>query len=121
MVRWGPDGLAVLSASGQLYLVRGATIVPQLLASNSVALLSGASSFSATAGSGNLLLTLIGTNFVPGVAALWNGDYRTTAIVDGTHLTIAIPASDLSQIGVASITVKKPGAASSNAISFAIN
>ncbi len=31
---------------------------------------------------GNTLLTLTGSNFLPGVAVTWNGSYRTTTIVD---------------------------------------
>jgi hypothetical protein len=42
LVRWDQDGLAALTTSGQVYLVRGAAIVPQLLNPNSVALLKGA-------------------------------------------------------------------------------
>ena len=120
MVRWGQDGLAVLSATGKLYLVRGASIVPQLLKTNSAATLTTASSISATAGSGNMLLTLTGTNFIPGVAVLWNGTYRTTTIVDNAHVTVAIPASDLAQIGVTTITAVNPGASSSNPLLFTI-
>jgi hypothetical protein len=120
MVRWGQDGLAILSATGKLYLVRGASIVPQLLKANSAATLTAASSISATAGSGNMLLTLTGTNFIPGVAVLWNGSYRTTTIVDNAHMTVAIPASDLAQIGAATIIAVNPGASSSNQLPFTI-
>lgn len=121
MVRWGQDGLAVLSGSGRVYLIRGAAIVPQLLESNSAATLTQTSPLSVTAGSGNILITLAGTNFVPGVAALWNGGYRTTTTVDGTHLTVAVPASDLSQSGAAVISAKNPGASPSNTVLFTIN
>jgi hypothetical protein len=48
---------------------------------------------------GNTPITLTGNNFVPGVAATWNGSFRTTTIVDATHLTVAIPASDLTAAG----------------------
>jgi hypothetical protein len=37
VVRWGQDGLAVLSSGGNIYLVRGAAIVPQLLQRNPAA------------------------------------------------------------------------------------
>jgi hypothetical protein len=58
---------------------------------------------------------------VPGVAVLWNGSYRTTTIADATHLTVAIPASDLSQAGTAIITAVNPGAAASAPLTFSIN
>jgi trimeric autotransporter adhesin len=104
LVRWGQDGLAVLSSSGNVYLIRGAAVVPQLLNNNTAAVITASSLSSATHGSGNIILTLTGSNFVPGVAVLWNGNYRTTTIVDATHLTVAIPAADFSQAGTANIT-----------------
>jgi len=121
VVRWGQDGLAVLSSGGHIYLVRGAAVVPQLLNTNSAATLTGISLPSATHGAGNTSLTLTGSGFVPGVAVLWNGSYRTTTITDATHLTVAIPASDLAQAGSAAITVVNPGAAASAPLTFTIN
>jgi len=106
--RWGQDGLAILTSTGNLYLLRGPAIVPQLLNTNTPATLSSSFLTSITHGTGNTVLTLTGTNFVPGVAALWNGSYRTTTIVDGTHVTMAIPASDLAADGSAMITLVNP-------------
>jgi hypothetical protein len=119
--RWGQDGLAILTSTGSVYLLRGAAIVPQLLNTNTAATLSSGSLTSVTHGASNTLLTLTGANFIPGVAALWNGNYRTTTIADATHLTVAIPASDLSQAGTAIITVVNPGAAASIPLTFNIN
>ena len=121
LIRWGQDGLAALTSGGHIYLLRGAAVVPQLLNQNSAATLSASSASSATHGAGNTLLTLTGTNFIPGVAVLWNGAYRTTTIVDATHLTVAIPASDLAAAGTASITATNPGASASSALTFTIN
>lgn len=66
------------------------------------------------------LLTLTGANFIPGVAALWNGNYRTTTIVDTTHLTMAIPASDLAAAGSDTITLVNPGAPPSAPLTFTV-
>jgi hypothetical protein len=121
LVRWGQDGLAALTTSGQVYLLRGAAIVPELLNQNTVALLTVSSAPSIAHGSGNTLLTLTGSNFVPGVAVTWNGSYRTTKIVDATHISIAIPASDLAQPGIATIIAVNPGAAASAPLTFSIN
>jgi hypothetical protein len=55
--RWGQDGLAILSSGGNVYLVRGGAIVPELLSVNSAAILTSSSSSSITHGSGNTLLT----------------------------------------------------------------
>ena len=120
LIRWGQDGLAALTSSGHLYLLRGAAVVPQLMNQNSAAVLSSSSVTTVTHGSGNTLITLTGSNFVPGVAAMWNGSYRTTTIVDATHLAVAIPASDLSTASTASVTVVNPGAATSSALTITI-
>ena len=77
LIRWGQDGLAALTSSGHLYLLRGAAVVPQLMNQNPAAVLSSSSVTTVTHGSGNTLITLTGSNFVPGVAAMWNGSYRT--------------------------------------------
>jgi trimeric autotransporter adhesin len=119
--RWGQDGLAILTSTGNVYLLRGPSIVPQLLNTNTPAILSSSSLASVTHGTGNTVLTLTGTNFVHGVAVLWNGSYRTTTIVDPAHVSVAIPASDLVSAGTATITAVNPGAAASAPLSFNIN
>jgi trimeric autotransporter adhesin len=120
LIRWGQDGLAVLTSTGHLYLVRGPFVVPQLLNSNTAATLTGSSASTINHGAGNTLITLTGSNFLPGVAVNWNGSYRTTTIVDATHLTVAIPASDLAAAGTASLTAVNPGATTSSALTITI-
>jgi hypothetical protein len=119
--RWGQDGLAVLTSGGHIYLLRGAFVVPELMNQNSAASLTSSSVTSITHGAGNTLLTLTGSNFVPGVAVTWNGSYRTTTIVDATHVTVAIPASDLASAGSGSLVAANPGAAASGALTITIN
>jgi trimeric autotransporter adhesin len=118
--RWGQDGLAILTSTGNVYLLRGPAIVPQLLNTNTAATLNSNSLTAVTHGAGNILLTLTGANFIPGVAALWNGNYRTTTIVDSTHLTMAIPASDLAAAGSATITLVNPGAVPSAPLTITV-
>ncbi len=120
VVRWGQDGLALLTDSGNLYLIRGA-VIPQLLSPNMPASLTSSSMTAISHGAGNTLLTLTGANFAPGVAVTWNGSYRTTAIVDATHVTVAIPASDLASAGSASLVATNPGAAASGTVTVTIN
>jgi hypothetical protein len=67
------------------------------------------------------LLTLTGSNFAPGVAVTWNGNYRTTTIVDATHVTVAIPASDLAATGSGSLIATNPGGPASNLLTVTIN
>jgi hypothetical protein len=118
LVRWGQDGLAALTSTGHIYLLRGPFVVPQLLNTNSPAVLSAASTL--THGSGNTWLTITGSNFVPGVAVTWNGSYRTTRIVDATHVSVAVPAGDLASAGTASLAATNPGAAPSAPLTVTI-
>jgi hypothetical protein len=121
VIRWGQDGLAILTSGGHIYLLRGAFVVPEYLNLNSAASLTSSSVTSVTHGAGNTLLTLTGANFVPGVAVTWNGSYRTTTIVDATHVTVAIPASDLVSAGSGSLVATNPGALASSALTVTIN
>jgi len=127
--RFGQDGLALLSYDSigvstpvvQLLLLEGPFIAPQELTTETAASLTSSSASSITHGSGNVTLTLTGSNFLPGVAVTWNGSYRTTTVVDPTHVTVAIPASDLSASGTASLVATNPGAPASHALQITIH
>lgn len=130
VVRWGQAGLALLyqpndeitpGSTAEILLIDGPFVTPQLLGSNTAATLTSSSVTSVTHGSGNTLLTLTGSNFAPGVAVTWNGSYRTTTIVDATHVTVAIPASDLAAAGSGSLVATNPGGPASNALTITIN
>lgn len=128
--RFGQDGLALLSSANtainsgavsEIILLRGPFVTPQLLATNSAATLASSSSSSIAHGAGNTLLTLTGSNLLPGMAVTWNGSYRTTTWVNSSQATVAIPASDLASAGTASLVATNPGATSSNALQITIN
>jgi hypothetical protein len=129
MLRWGQDGLALLSFDNfgvtppavVVMLLRGPFVTPQELGTNSAANLTTISATTITHGSGNTTLTLTGSNFLPGVAVTWNGSYRTTTIVDATHVAVAIPASDLASVGTATVVATNPGTSTSNALQITIN
>lgn len=121
LVRFGSDGLAFLTSAGQIYLARGPFVVPQLLQKNPVPALASLNVTSATHGAGNLRITVTGSNLVPGATVNWNGAPRTTTRTDSTHLSVAIPASDLATAGTASITITNPATAASNATTFTIH
>jgi trimeric autotransporter adhesin len=133
LLRWGRDGLAWHTSnngafgnstpgSGQVFLMRSPFVLPQWGAVNPTPGLVSASPSSAAAGSGNLTLTITGSNFVPGAVLLWNGAERTTTFVDSSRLTTAIPASDLAKSGTtATLMVNNPGSSNSGSISFTIN
>jgi trimeric autotransporter adhesin len=127
MFRWGQDGLAMLSYADfglnqpvvVVMLMRGPFVTPQLLQTSSAASLTSSSTL--THGNGNTMLTLTGANFLPGVAVTWNGSYRTTTIVDATHVSVAVPASDLTNTGTVSLVATNPGAPGSNVLQITIN
>lgn len=121
VIRWGQDGLAILTNGSHIYLLRGAAVVPGLMYQNGAASLTTSSVSSIPRGTGNTLLTLTGANFAPGVAVTWNGAYRTTTVVDATHVTVAIPASDLATTGTASLLATNPGAAASSPLAITVN
>jgi uncharacterized protein (TIGR03437 family) len=76
----------------------------------------------ANSGSGDFTLTVSGAGFGSSSVVLWNGQQRTTTMVDGSHLTASIPASDIVLIGRASVTVFTAsfGGGASNSIPFLI-
>jgi trimeric autotransporter adhesin len=130
MFRFGQDGLALLSSAENyatnqsvevVMLLRGPFVTPQLLQTNSAASLTSSSAATLAHGSGNTMLTLTGGNFLPGVAVTWNGSYRTTTIVDATHVSVALPASDLTNTGTVSLVATNPGAPGSNVLQITIN
>lgn len=76
----------------------------------------------ATAGSGNFVLAVAGTGFVPGSVVQWNGSERTTRFVSATQLVAYIPGSDVASTGSAQLTVVNPtpGGGASPAVAFGI-
>jgi uncharacterized repeat protein (TIGR01451 family) len=126
LIRWGKDGLAFRMAwqygnSSTIILMRGPRILPQWWTLNPTPALASTSPASANSGTGNLILTVNGSNFVPGAVLQWNGAERTTTFVSSTQLTAAIPAADLVSAGTATLTVVNPGTGASASLAFAIN
>jgi hypothetical protein len=50
-----------------------------------------------------------------------DGIYRTTTIVDATHVAVGIPANDLASTTTATVVATNPGAPASNALQITIN
>jgi trimeric autotransporter adhesin len=121
LVRWGQDGLAALTSGGHIYIMRGPVVVPQLLNQNPAATLAAAAPANIAHGTSNTILTVTGSSFIQGAAVTWNGSYRTTTWGDSSHLTVAIPASDLAAAGSSTLVVTNPGAPVSGSITFTIN
>ncbi|MGH9802202.1 MAG: IPT/TIG domain-containing protein, partial [Blastocatellia bacterium] len=59
----------------------------------------------ASVGGQGFLMTITGTNFVPGATVQWNGNNRVTTFINSTQLTAQIPASDIATAGTAMVRV----------------
>jgi len=68
------------------------------------------------------VLTVTGTNFIPGSVVRWNGRNQRTRYVSATQLTAVIPATETAIVGTAMVTVLSPPPAggTSNAQTFTI-
>ena len=60
------------------------------------------------AGSDAFPLHLVGANFVEGVEVRWMGQMRPARIIDDQRLELAVAATDISQPGIATVTVSNP-------------
>jgi hypothetical protein len=125
LLRWGRDGLAMRLSngavgSGQVLLLRGPLVLPQWSTNNATPSLATVSTSTITSGSGNQMLTVTGSGFVPGAVVLWNGSERTTSYIDSTHLQFAVPAADVATSGTVTLSATNPGSSASNTISVSV-
>ncbi|HEY0758989.1 MAG TPA: IPT/TIG domain-containing protein [Acidisarcina sp.] len=128
MLRWGQDGLALRSygdfgnssSTGQVLLIRGPFVLPSELNANSAPQLTNASQATLPVNSGNTILTLTGSGFLPGAVVLWNGSPRTTTFVSATQLGVDIAAADLAAPGSDQITAENPNSAASGAVTVVV-
>lgn len=97
-------------------------IVVPLTGTSQQPLITSLSPSTANSGSAELAISVTGSGFGSSTTVRWNGQNRPTTFVDGTHLTVRIPASDLALVGRASVTAFKTsnGGGASNAIGFNI-
>jgi len=130
LIRWGSDGLAFRTATdfwgngtGRIVLLHGSAVLPRSATPNPVPSVSQVTPSNATTTSGNTWLTIVGSNFVPGSIATWNGSPRSTVFVNAGQLRVAIPASDLVTAQTNSIQVVNPtpGGGASSTITFPVN
>lgn len=112
--KWGPDGLAYLSApypqmiADSLIQIRTSLFYPTL-GPNPLPISNTLNPATATAASPNFVLTVTGSQFVPGAVVQWNGVARTTTYKDAQTLLADIPASDVAIAGSAKVRVVNPG------------
>jgi phospholipase C len=100
-----------LSGTGSASLNHGVPLISQPLAPSAAA-----------PGGAGFTLTVNGANFVSGAVVNWKATPLTTTGVNAHQLTATVPASDISQAGLAEVTVFNPSPAggTSNAALFEI-
>jgi hypothetical protein len=76
-----------------------------------------------TAGTGSFLLTLNGSNFIPGSTIQWNGSVISSTYLSEQQLEAQIPAANVTTSGFADVTVvnPSPGGGVSSAVTFSIS
>jgi hypothetical protein len=91
--------------------------------SNPVPVISELSPARARAGSGPVLLTVIGTDFNAFSEIRWNGAALPTSVTSTTSLQATIPASELAVTGTAQVNIftAPPGGGTSAALTFIID
>jgi uncharacterized protein (TIGR03437 family) len=89
---------------------------------NPVPVVTSLSPTSAISGSGTLILTVAGSNFVPASVVRWNGSDRSTTFFSSTQIVAQLLASDLANPGAGSVIVFNPlpGGGTSNTVTFPI-
>jgi hypothetical protein len=114
---WGSDGVAFVNEteSGdentplQIVIVTSSNLVtPEGTAKNPNPAPASLSPSSITHGGWNFLLTVNGTDFVPGASVTWNGNALTTAYISPEQLNVYVPYTDIASAGTASIVVSNP-------------
>jgi uncharacterized repeat protein (TIGR01451 family) len=126
-VRWGQDGLAFIlpgsqnaSSPASIFLIQGPFVLPAEAETHAAPSLSKTDQDTITAGTGNLMLTITGSGFLPGATVLWNDSWRTTTWVDSTHLSVAIPASDVQKAAGITVSARNPGSDTSNSLAITV-
>jgi hypothetical protein len=136
MIRWGQNGLAFNTDSGQIVLVAGNFLDP-IAAPSALPVptpiptptpnpnpqapaISFLNPGSAIAGSSSFTLTVQGANFTNSSVVQFNGSARTTTFVSSAELQAAITAADVTTVGVATVTVLDPSNGPSAGSTFLI-
>ncbi len=66
-------------------------------------------------------LFVLGSNFASAATLRWNGDIRSTVVLNSRTLRARIPQSDAAQQDTAEVTVVNPGDVASNGVNFTIS
>jgi hypothetical protein len=130
-IQWGPNGLAFILTGGgccgptatQVVLVQSPTLLLTAGKAINPAPTSHSSSPAAlTHGSGNTLMTVRGSGFVPGSVVNWNNKAFSAKYVSESEMTVYVPKAAVAAPGTAAVVVKNPtpGGGKSNALTITI-
>jgi hypothetical protein len=130
-IQWGNDGLAFILQSNccgttttQVVLVQSPSLFLTTAKSpNPEPVVKSLAPSAAPHGGKNFILTLRGTNFVPGSTVTWNGKSVFASYVSDTELRVYVPGANISTSGTVNVLVKnpEPGGGKSSAIAFTVN
>jgi hypothetical protein len=129
-MQWGPNGLAFILNTGccgtpttQIVLVQSPTLLLTAgKTANPAPVSHTANPAAVTHGSGNVLLAVRGSGFVPGSVVNWNEKAFSAKYVSENELTVYVPKEAIAARGTAAIVVKNPapGGGKSNALTVTI-
>ena len=132
LIRWGQNGLAFNTTSGQLVLVGGNFLdsvptaippsptlpAPAPTPAANAPVITALNPASAIAGGAPFTLTITGSGFDPAAQVQFNGSSRTTTFISSTQLQAAITSGDIASVGASSVTVVNPVASGGTSAAF---
>jgi len=130
-IQWGTNGLAFIltnsccgnPAAAQVVVVQSPTLLLTAgKAVNPKPVSHSSSPATVTHGSGNMLLTVRGSGFVPGSEVDWNDKPFSMKYVSENEMTVYVPKKALAAPGTAALVIKNPtpGGGESNALTVTI-
>jgi trimeric autotransporter adhesin len=130
-IQWGANGLAFIltnsccgtPATSQVVLVQSPTLLLTVTkAVNPKPVSHSSSPATVTHGSGNILLTVRGSGFVPGSQVNWNDKPFSMKYISESEMTVYVPKEAVAAPGKAALVVKNPapGGGKSNALTLTI-
>jgi hypothetical protein len=133
IIRWGQNGLAFTTSSGQIILVAGnfldpiavpppapvvvPTPAPAPTPTAQTPTISSLSPSGAIAGGPSFTITLNGTNFLNNSVVQFNSTALTTTFISSTQLQATVPAGQITFAGVAQVAVANPAASGGTSVS----
>jgi FG-GAP-like repeat/Bacterial Ig-like domain (group 3)/Beta-propeller repeat/NHL repeat/FG-GAP repeat len=109
--------LAVVNPDGGISNTAVFTVTPPAVSGPTITSLSPNATY---VGSGSLMVTITGTQFVSGAAVTVNGTSQAATFVSATQLTTTLTTAQLSTVGTLALAVVNPDGGTSNAATFTV-